>query len=70
MQLRTLDDLKQHCGMSSTIRIVEQTEKNGPDTVTYVWQIDDSQPVVRIEGTQYYFNKTLIEVRREKGKQK
>lgn len=42
----------------------EVVSKNGNDIVKYVWVVDTSKPSCWIEGYQYQFNSTLIEVRK------
>lgn len=46
------------------ITIKEVTEKNGNDIVTYVWRVDESKPRMWLDGYNYRFNSTLVEVRR------
>ena len=40
----------------------EVTERNGNDIVTYVWHIDESKPRIWLDGYNYRFNSTLIDI--------
>lgn len=43
----------------------EVTDRNGKELLTHVWHVDTSRPPVWIEGFQYKFNSTLVEIRRQ-----